>query len=106
VTTHAWLQVDRVRTLYGKFVEHDPTAVAAWIMFAELESSLQEHERARSLHELALSQPVLNQPEVLWMHYIDFEISLGDRTAARALYERLLERTQHVKVCRAAPAPL
>eukprot|EP00892_Ulva_mutabilis_P002068 jgi/Ulvmu1/11862/UM081_0020.1 len=91
-------QVDRVRTLYGKFIEFDPTNVTAWVMFAEVEGSLQEEERARSLHELALSQPVLNQPEALWMHYIDYELSIGDRPAARALYERLLERTQHVKV--------
>lgn len=91
--------MDRVRTLYGKFIEYDPTNVTAWVMFAELEGSLQEEERARSLHELALSQPVLNQPEALWMHYIDYELSVGDRPAARALYDRLLERTQHVKVC-------
>lgn len=89
-----------MRTLYGKFIEYDPTNVAAWVMFAELEGSLQEEDRARSLHELALSQPVLNQPEALWMHYIDYELSVGDRGAARALYERLLERTQHVKVRR------
>lgn len=91
------LQVDRVRILYGKYIEHDTTAVDAWIMFAELESSLHEDERSRAVHELALSQNVLNKPEVLWMHYIDFEISTGDREAAHKLYERLLERTQHVK---------
>ena len=61
-------------------------------------SWLQEEERARAIYELALSQPVLNQPERLWMQYIDFEIGLGNRENARALYERLLERTQHVKV--------
>ena len=41
---------------------------------------------------------MLNQPERLWMQYIDFEIGLGLRDHARTLYERLLERTQHVKV--------
>jgi hypothetical protein len=41
---------------------------------------------------------VLNQPERLWMQYIDFEIAGERREQARALYERLLERTQHVKV--------
>jgi crooked neck len=92
------LQVDRVRTLYGKYIEYDRRAVNAWVMFAELEASLHEDERARAVHEMALSQPVLNQPELMWMHYIDYEISNGDREAARALYERLLERTQHVKV--------
>lgn len=93
-------QVERVRTLYGKFVGWDATNVAAWLMFAELETSLQEEERARAIYELALSQPVLNQPERLWMQFIDFEIGLGDRDRARALYERLRERTQHVKARR------
>jgi crooked neck len=88
-----------VRTLYGKYIEYDPAAVEAWIMFAELEASLQEDERARAVHELALSQDVLNQPEQMWMHYIDYETSAGDRDAVNKLYERLLERTQHIKVC-------
>ncbi len=29
----------------------------------------------RSLYELAIDQPVLDMPEVLWKAYIDFEIS-------------------------------
>ena len=34
--------------------------------------------------------------------YIDFEIAEGERERTRALYERLLERTRHVKVCESA----
>jgi len=30
--------------------------------------------------------------------YIDFEIGEGNREGARELYERLLQRTRHVKV--------
>jgi crooked neck len=37
-------------------------------------------------------------PEALWKSYIDSEIADGARAAARALYERLLARTGHVKV--------
>jgi crooked neck len=37
-------------------------------------------------------------PEFLWKGYIDFEIDEGEGKNARALYERLLERTGHVKV--------
>ncbi len=37
-------------------------------------------------------------PEFLWKGYIDFEIDEGEGNKARALYERLLERTGHVKV--------
>ena len=36
--------------------------------------------------------------KVLWKAYIDFEISQEEYQKTRDLYERLLERTQHVKV--------
>lgn len=55
-------------------------------------------ERARAIYELAVAQPRLDMPELLWKAYIDFEISLGEAEKARQLYERLLERTHHVKV--------
>jgi len=45
-----------------------------------------------------VSQPALDMPELLWKGYIDFEIEEGEGDKARALYERLLERTGHVKV--------
>jgi hypothetical protein len=34
-------ELERVRMLYGKFVEWDSTNAMAWIMFAELEATLQ-----------------------------------------------------------------
>ena len=37
-------------------------------------------------------------PELLWKTYIDFEIAEGDYEKARKLYERLLQKTAHVKV--------
>lgn len=40
----------------------------------ELESSLGEVERSRAIFELAISQSVLDRPELLWKQYIDFEI--------------------------------
>ncbi len=65
-----------------------------------------------AIFELAVTQPALDMPEALWKAYIDAEIADGARPAARALYERLLARTQHVKVWlsfaqfEAAPLPL
>ena len=59
---------------------------------------LGESERARAIYELAISQAVLDMPEVIWKAYIDFEIAEGSRENTRMLYERLLERTKHVKV--------
>lgn len=37
-------------------------------------------------------------PELLWKAYIDFETEEGERDKARALYERLLKLSGHVKV--------
>ena len=37
-------------------------------------------------------------PERVWQAYIDMESGVGDVVAARKLYERLLDRTKHVKV--------
>lgn len=66
--------------------------------FAELETLLGDIERARAIYELAVNQPRLDMPELLWKAYIDFESGQGEVDRARQLYERLLERTHHVKV--------
>lgn len=58
--------IERVRTLYQKFLEWAPSNCAAWCKFADLERSLGELDRARSIFELAIAQPVLDMPEVLW----------------------------------------
>ena len=80
-----------------------------------------ETTRARAVFELAVAQPELDHPEQVWKAFVDLEIHLerhpddedgdGDGedadaaaavaaagSRAAALYERLLERTQHVKV--------
>jgi len=88
----------RCRTLYEKFLEFNPENVQTWMKFAELETLLGDTERARALYELAICQPKLDMPEILWKAYIDFETELEETDRARELYRRLLERTQHVKV--------
>ncbi|KAJ2455104.1 NineTeen Complex (NTC) component [Coemansia sp. RSA 2336] len=90
-------EFDRVRTLYSKYLEFNPSNCTTWVEFAQLELALGENDRARALFELAVDQPMLDMPEVLWKAYIDFESSQDiDRT--RELYERLLNLTDHVKV--------
>jgi crooked neck len=59
---------------------------------------LGEQDRCRAIFELAIGQPVLDMPELLWKAYIDFEISEEEYEKTRDLYYRLLERTEHVKV--------
>ena len=66
--------------------------------YAELETILGDIDRAQAVFELAIGQPKLDMPEVLWKAYIDFEIEQEEFDRTRKLYRRLLERTHHVKV--------
>ncbi|XP_043472964.1 protein crooked neck [Leptopilina heterotoma] len=91
-------EFDRCRILYQKFLEFGPENCTTWMKFAELETLLGDIERARGIYELAISQPVLEMPDVLWKAYIDFERGQDEPEKARQLYERLLEKTLHVKV--------
>ncbi|KAK5132906.1 NineTeen Complex (NTC) component [Meristemomyces frigidus] len=92
----------RCRTLYEKWIEWDSSNCAAWTKFSELERGLGDVERARAIFELAVGQPVLDMPELLWKGYIDFEEEEAqepvDFERPRQLYERLLQKTAHVKV--------
>ncbi|XP_064465251.1 crooked neck-like protein 1 [Ornithodoros turicata] len=91
-------EFDRCRILYQKFLEFAPENCTTWMKFAELETILGDVARARSIYEIAIDQPRLDMPEVLWKGYIDFEVELEEHAKAAQLYERLLQRTQHVKV--------
>lgn len=55
-------------------------------------------ERARGIFELAVDQPTMDMPELLWKSWIDFEYEEEEFDRTRELYERLLRRTSHVKV--------
>ncbi len=88
----------RCRTLYEKHIEWNPSNCQAWIKFAELERGLDDLDRARAIFELAVEQQQLDMPELLWKAYIDFEEEEGEYDRTRQLYERLLEKTDHVKV--------
>ena len=90
--------VDRCRILYQKALESNPLDCKTWVAFAEFELELGETERARAVLELAVGRDALDAPEAVWKAYIDFEIGEGERVRARNLYERLLDRTKHVKV--------
>jgi len=91
-------EVDRCRALYNNYLKAMPHNCKAWSRYADLEKSVGETDRCRALFELAVSQQSLDMPELLWKGYIDFEIEEGEGENARKLYERLLERTGHVKV--------
>eukprot|EP00536_Pseudo-nitzschia_multiseries_P008425 jgi/Psemu1/198021/e_gw1.213.57.1 len=91
-------EIDRCRALYNHYLKCVPHNCEAWSRYAELEKSLGESERCRAILALAIAQPGLDMPEVLWKSFIDFEIEEGEAANARALYDRLLQKTSHVKV--------
>lgn len=103
-------EVDRCRRIHAKYVEFAPSDAKAWIGFADFEAAVGETVRARAIFDLAVDQPDLDYPETVWKAYLDLEIKVergeieddedsnGAGTRAIALYERLLERTKHVRV--------
>ncbi|KAJ5562021.1 RNA-processing protein HAT helix [Penicillium sp. DV-2018c] len=88
----------RCRTLYEKRLEWNPSDSMSWISFAKLELALEDLERVRAIYELGIEQPTLDMPEAVWKSYIEFETEEGEFERVRQLYERLLQRTDHVKV--------
>lgn len=90
-------EFDRCRVLYQKWLEFGPSNTTVWTRFAELEGVLGDDERARAIFELSVNQPRLDYPEVVWKAYIDFENDRQQYAQVRAIYERLLERTSHIK---------
>ena len=91
-------QFDNCRKLYEKFLQRAPDDSSVWISYAELESILCETVRARAIYKAAIDRPHLDSPENVWKAYIDFEIEQEEYKNVEQLYERLLNRTNHVKV--------
>jgi crooked neck len=94
----ALLNFDRCRTIFGKWLERSPESGKAYIAFARFECQLEEFERANAIYEIAIESEALDLPELVWKSYIDLEIERERYSEATALYRRLLERTQHVRV--------
>ena len=92
-------EFDRCRKLYEKYLEFNPSSSYAWIKYAELEGMLSNNARTRGLYEIAVAQPAMDMPELIWKAYIDYEMEeQGDYSKARKLYERLVKLSEHVKV--------
>ncbi|PWN53854.1 hypothetical protein IE53DRAFT_383595 [Violaceomyces palustris] len=92
-------EFDRARKIYERALEWDASNSRTWVRFAELEKNLFDIDRARAVFELGVGQGEgLDMPEVLWKAYIDFEFEEREWERVDGLYERLLERSGHVKV--------
>uniref|UniRef100_A0AC35UCE2 TPR_REGION domain-containing protein n=1 Tax=Rhabditophanes sp. KR3021 TaxID=114890 RepID=A0AC35UCE2_9BILA len=91
-------EFERCRTLYEKWISLNPENAKVWNGFAELETMLDDVERARSIYELAINYPNLEMPELVWKSYIDFECEQENDEKVRELFEALLKKTTHGKV--------
>ncbi|RKP03807.1 hypothetical protein CXG81DRAFT_5275, partial [Caulochytrium protostelioides] len=91
-------EFDRVRTLFQQCLRWQPQRSRTWVQYAQMEDQLNDTDRVRALYAMALAQPVLDMPEVLWKAAIDFEIGEGEWDRAADLYERLLDQNRHVNV--------
>ena len=88
--------IERVRTLYEKYLEWSPANCTAWCKFAEFEQQyLGEIDRARAIYELAIAQPILDMPEVLW------KVSCG--TQLWHNQDSSVLEVPHLKMCQICP---
>ncbi|KAJ5329364.1 hypothetical protein N7541_000474 [Penicillium brevicompactum] len=92
------LEFTRCRTLFEKQLEWNPVSAQAWLGFAQLERDLGDMDRARAIYELGIDQPTIDMPEILWRAFISFEEEEENYAGVRVLYERLLEKTDNLKV--------
>ncbi|CAI7634317.1 unnamed protein product [Penicillium bialowiezense] len=92
------LEFTRCRTLFEKQLEWNPVSAQAWLGFAKLEHELGDIDRTRAIYELGIDQPTIDMPEILWRAFISFEEEEGNYAGVRVLYERLLEKTDNLKV--------
>lgn len=90
--------IDRCRKIYEKFLENHSQNPKAWNVYIDLEDSVGELDRARALCELAITQEKLDMPELVWKRFIDLEISHDELDAARSVWQRLVGKSNHVRV--------
>lgn len=56
--------------------------------------TLGDIDRARGIYRIAVSQPRLDMPEILWKAYIDFEVEQEEYDNARDLYRQVRFRNR------------
>mmetsp|Transcript_55983 Transcript_55983/g.133393 ORF Transcript_55983/g.133393 Transcript_55983/m.133393 type:complete len:671 (-) Transcript_55983:41-2053(-) len=90
--------VDRCRKVYEKFLEHHTHNPKAWTAYIDLEESVGELERARALCDMATQQEKMDMPELVWKRYIDLEVAQEEMDSARSVWQKLVEKSMHVRV--------
>lgn len=92
-------EFDRVRKLYEKYIEYNPSNMNAWRAYAELESNLGDHQRAVGIYEMSLMSdiaPLSNDSRIEQMQsFIDYVTDQEEFDEARELFERFLEMSNY-----------
>lgn len=91
-------EFNRCRKIYQKLLENFSSDTKSWHDYASLENKLDEYERAKKIYELGINQEILDEPQNLWHNYIQFELKRNNYENVRKLFNRLLEKTKHVRV--------
>ncbi|KAK2197019.1 bifunctional Tetratricopeptide-like helical domain superfamily/Pre-mRNA-splicing factor Syf1-like/HAT (Half-A-TPR) repeat [Babesia duncani] len=105
-TTYAQLElqlgnVERARHVHAKYIETCPSSPESWLAFINLELFLGERDRTRALCEAAIAMDYLESPENVWNRYIEIEEQWQQYPMVRNIYERLLLKSNHIKVYKA-----
>ena len=88
-------EFDRLRKIYGKYIEFSPDKLQIWLDFARLEEDLGDEDRVRAIYRLALRADITklsrNDQVGLMDNYIDFETNMQGYNNARLLYREYLK---------------
>ncbi|CAI4996458.1 ANM_HP_G0261030.mRNA.1.CDS.1 [Saccharomyces cerevisiae] len=92
-------EFDRVRKIYEKFIEFQPSDLQIWSQYGELEENLGDWDRVRGIYTIALDENsdflTKEAKIVLLQKYITFETESQEFEKARKLYRRYLELNQY-----------
>ncbi|CAG98595.1 Clf1p [Kluyveromyces lactis] len=86
-------EFDRVRKLYEKYIDFNPSSVQSWLDYAELEENLGDEDRSRGIYDISMSNNVgLSESDqlIVIQRYIAFETDAAEYEKARELYEKYL----------------
>ncbi|EJS42716.1 clf1p [Saccharomyces arboricola H-6] len=88
-------EFDRVRKIYEKFIEFQPSNLLTWLQYAELEENLGDEDRVRGIYMVALDEKsyfLTKEAKIeLLQKYITFETESQEFEKARKLYRNYLQ---------------
>ncbi|EAY07349.1 Crooked neck protein-related protein [Trichomonas vaginalis G3] len=91
---------DKVRKLYQDFIEKEPQFLLAWTRFAMFEVRRGNEDSAREILEKAVNCEYIEEKDLIWSTYIDFESHIGNLEKVSQLYQNLTETSNKFETWR------